>query len=99
MPKNMSTVINNAISELMDRLMSRVSKEDYDWWVPFRWVDMNNDSSVLIGDEFWELIGGKGTYENFITEVSKLGQEYKERIYREFLGTEPTFNSIEDVLR
>lgn len=95
----MSTVINNAISELMDRVMSRILKEDYDWRFPFRWFDMNNDSSVLIGDEFWELIVGKRTYENFITEVNKLGQEYKERIYRECFGIEPTFNSIEDVLR
>ena len=50
---------------------------------------MKNDSSVLIGSEFWDLIGGKGTYEAFITSVNELGEEYRERIYREYLGIEP----------
>jgi hypothetical protein len=50
---------------------------------------MYEDESVLIGDEFWELIGGAGTYSNFITEINVLGKDYKERIYREFLGIEP----------
>jgi hypothetical protein len=74
-------------------------KEDYDWRFPFRWFDMHHDSSVLIGDEFWELVGGEGTYKRFITEVNLLGREYKERIYRKFLGIEPPLNSDEDVLR
>jgi hypothetical protein len=60
---------------------------------------MHNDSSVLIGDEFWELVGGEGTYNRFITEVNLLGKEYKERIYREFLGILPPLNSDEDVFR
>lgn len=64
-------------------------KEDYCWSFPMRWFNMHNDSSVLIGDEFWELIGGKGTYKNFISEINLLGKEYRERIYREFLGIEP----------
>jgi len=74
-------------------------KEDYNWKFPFRWFDMHHDSSVLIGNEFWELVGGEGTYKRFITEVNLLGKEYKERIYREFLGIEPPLNSDEDVLR
>jgi hypothetical protein len=64
-------------------------KEDYNWSFPLRWFNMQNDSSVLIGNEFWELIGGKGTYKNFITEINKLGLQYRERIYKEFLGIEP----------
>ena len=54
-----------------------------------RWFDMNNDESVLIGDEFWDFIGGEGTYENFISEINSVGFKYRERIYREFLGIEP----------
>ena len=64
-------------------------KEDYNWSFPLRWFNMQNDSSVLIGNEFWELIGGNGTYKKFITEINKLGLQYRERIYREFLGIEP----------
>jgi hypothetical protein len=64
-------------------------KQDYDWAFPKRWFDMKTDESVLIGDEFWELIGGPGTYQFFIEQVNNLGKEYKERIFREFLGIEP----------
>lgn len=64
-------------------------KEDYKWSFPFRWFNMTQDEVVLIGEEFWDLIGGKGTYQLFISEINKLGKEYKERIYREYLGIEP----------
>ena len=39
---------------------------DYAWSFPARWFDMKNDEVVLIGDEFWEKIGGIGTYKAFI---------------------------------
>ena len=74
-------------------------KEDYKWGFPLRWFNMQKDESVLIGDEFWELIGGKGTYNNFIKEVNLLGKEYRERIYREFLQIEPPVNFEENLLK
>jgi Type II restriction endonuclease, TdeIII len=74
-------------------------KEDYKWGFPLRWFNMQKDESVLIGDEFWELIGGKGTYNNFITEVNLLGKEYRERIYREFLQIEPPTNIEDNLLK
>lgn len=61
-------------------------REDYNWDFPARWFDMKADKVVLIGDEFWDFIGGKGTYQLFIEEINKLGIEYKDRIYREYLG-------------
>jgi len=64
-------------------------KEDYKWTIPQRWFDMKHDNCVLIGDEFWNFIGGEGTYQNFIDEVNGLGVTYRERIYREYLGIEP----------
>lgn len=64
-------------------------KQEYNWGFAMRWFDMQNDSSVLIGNEFWDLIGGEGTYRNFIDEINSLGLVYKERIYREFLSIEP----------
>ena len=74
-------------------------KENYKWAFPLRWFDMQNDEAVLIGNEFWELIGGEGTYKSFIDQVNKLGKEYKEQIYREFLEIEPPINQIEDLLK
>jgi len=64
-------------------------RENYSWAFPARWFDMKNDEVVLIGDEFWEKIGGLGTYKAFIDAVNEIGEEYKNRIYREFLGIEP----------
>lgn len=64
-------------------------KEDYAWSFPNRWFDMVNDPVVLIGNEFWDFIGGDGTYKLFIEEINSLGKIYRDRIYREYLGIEP----------
>lgn len=69
------------------------SRENYRWSFPSRWFDMQRDEVVLIGNEFWEKIGGAGTYQAFIDAVNELGIEYKMRIYREFLGVEPPDDS------
>ncbi len=74
-------------------------KEDYKWSFPMRWFNMHEDESVLIGNEFWDLIGGEGTYNTFISEVNKLGKEYKERIYKEFLDIEPPQNVNDSPLK
>ena len=64
-------------------------RADYAWTFPARWFDMQNDPVILLGEDFWDMIGGRGTYRQFIAEVNKLGRGYRERIYREFLGMEP----------
>jgi Type II restriction endonuclease, TdeIII len=74
-------------------------KEDYAWSFPMRWFNMQQDESVLIGNEFWDLIGGSGTYDNFIKEVNSIGKEYRERIYREFLEMEPPEDFDRDLLK
>lgn len=61
-------------------------RRDYSWSFPARWFDMKTDKSVMIGNEFWDFIGGAGTYQLFIDEINKLGAEYKIKIYKEFLG-------------
>jgi len=74
-------------------------REDYEWSFPARWFNMRTDESVLIGDEFWDLIGGEGTYAQFVRQVNLLGKTYRERIYREFLGMEPPEDFEVEVLR
>lgn len=74
-------------------------REDYDWSFPARWFNMKEDKAVLIGDEFWEKIGGIGTYQSFVDAVNEIGDEYKEKIYREFLGIEPPPRIDEGKLR
>ena len=71
-------------------------RENYSWAFPARWFDMKTDEVVLIGDEFWEKIGGAGTYKAFIEAVNEIGPDYKNRIYREFLGIEPLPESVKE---
>lgn len=68
------------------------TRDKYDWSFPKRWFNMEKDKVVLIGDEFWEKIGGIGTYQAFIEAVNEIGTEYKNRIYREYLGIAPPNN-------
>lgn len=65
------------------------AKENYNWSFPARWFNMKKDKVVLIGNEFWDKIGGIGTYQAFINAVNEIGIDYRERIYREYLGIEP----------
>lgn len=74
-------------------------REDYVWTFPARWFDMKHDVSVLIGEEYWNMIGGEGTFDFFIKEINKLGVSYRERIYREYLGIEPPKGYDEDILK
>ncbi len=69
------------------------TRDMYDWPFPGRWFDMKNDAVVLIGMEFWDKIGGSGTYQAFIEAVNEIGKEYKHRIYKEYLGIEPVMDS------
>ena len=68
-------------------------RENYNWGFPIRWFDMKTDEVVMIGDEFWDFIGGEGTYQLFINEINLLGAEYKERIYKEFLGIDNNYSN------
>lgn len=74
-------------------------RELYEWSFPNRWFDMRHDPCVLIGEELWDMIGGKGTYQMFIRELNKIGVAYKERIYREYLGIEPPVGFDKTTLR
>ncbi len=67
----------------------------YTWSHPHRWFNMKRDAVVLIGDEFWNKIGGDGTYQGFITAINQIGKAYRDRIYREYLGMEPPARDAE----
>lgn len=75
------------------------NKKDYAWAFPMRWFNMRSDPCVLIGNEFWNFIGGAETYANFVTEVNQLGKEYRQRIYHEFLGIEPPADAEDYLLK
>jgi Type II restriction endonuclease, TdeIII len=45
-----------------------------------KWFDIEEDESVLIGDDFWNLIGGEGAYSDVIDEINLFGERSNERI-------------------
>lgn len=68
-------------------------KTDDRWATSMEWFDMHKDESVLIGKNFWNFIGGAGTYKIIIREINKLGKEYRGRISSEFLSVQSPQNS------
>ncbi|PWK19428.1 type II restriction endonuclease TdeIII [Arcicella aurantiaca] len=50
-----------------------------------KWFDIQEDSIVLIGDDFWSLIGGEGIYSEITNEINLFGEEFKKRIFEEYL--------------
>ncbi len=72
-------------------------RNNYSWPFPARWFNMREDEVVLIGDEFWEKVGGKGTYQAFINAVNEIGRVYKEKIYKDFLGIEPPADAFDEL--
>lgn len=60
------------------------TKEDYAWPHPKRWFEMDKEP-VAIGKDFWDSIGGKGTYEELIEIFKEAGKVTKPKIRREFL--------------
>lgn len=62
------------------------TRDAYKWRFPSRWFDMKHDESVLVGDEFWDKVGGQGTYRLLIECAQEVGREYKPLIYEKFLG-------------
>lgn len=64
------------------------SKENYNHPHPFRWFNMREDEVVLMGESFWDMLGGEGTYEALIAIFEEIGEAYKNRIRKEYLGIE-----------
>ncbi|GAB4577678.1 MAG: hypothetical protein Fur0022_04090 [Anaerolineales bacterium] len=64
-------------------------RKDGSWDSPARWFNLKEDPVILSGDEFWERIGEGGGNQALIEAITEIGQEYKKRIYREYLGIEP----------
>ena len=65
------------------------NRQDYKWSFPMRWFDMHKDPCVLIGNDFWDLLGGEGTYDVFVNVVRRLGEKYQTEIYRKYLELDP----------
>ena len=59
-------------------------RENYAHPHPKRWFDMINDEAVLMGKEFWDIVGGEGAYEAVIEIFKEVGKEYIKLIKKDY---------------
>lgn len=52
-------------------------RTNYAHSIPMKIFDMHNDECVLIGKDYWNLLGGSNTYEKLLEIFSEVGKETK----------------------
>ncbi|MDO6580945.1 TdeIII family type II restriction endonuclease [Photobacterium sp. 2_MG-2023] len=55
-------------------------RESYMWSPPKRVFDFAQDSCVLIGQEYWDTLGGPGTYQEILEIASEVGTRTRKRL-------------------
>ncbi len=55
-------------------------REDYNWSIPSKIFDMKTDNCVLIGKEYWDFIGGEGTYVELLSVFESVGKKVKNEL-------------------
>ncbi len=59
------------------------SRADYRWSIARKYLP---DDAVLIGEEFWDLIGGKGTYRALLSIYEEVGEGMRQEILEAIAG-------------
>lgn len=58
------------------------TREDYSWSPPSRLFDLANDQPILIGADYWDALGGDGTYEEILQLAAEAGIEARPDVIR-----------------
>ncbi len=58
------------------------TRGEYNWTIPFKLFDMKKDPCVLIGNEYWDFLGGKNTYSDLLKIFATVGKETREQIQK-----------------
>ncbi|CAA6805639.1 MAG: MjaII restriction endonuclease [uncultured Thiotrichaceae bacterium] len=56
------------------------SRADYNWSIPSKIFDMKRDPCVLIGEEYWELVGGSGAYQDLLEIFESVGKNTRKQL-------------------
>lgn len=56
------------------------TKQDYNWSIPSKIFDMVNDPVVLIGEEYWDKLGGPETYSKLLEIFARVGEKTRNEI-------------------
>ena len=59
--------------------------ENYQDSLLTKWFSVQENEPVLTGDNFWNLIGEEGIYNEIMKEIFSIANKYKQKIYKEFL--------------
>jgi hypothetical protein len=55
-------------------------RADYNWVIPSKMFDMLADPCVLIGEDYWDFVGGKGTYKDLLSIFEEVGQDTRKKL-------------------
>jgi hypothetical protein len=55
-------------------------REDYNWSMPFKIFDMAKDECVLIGQEFWDFVGGNNAYFDLLKIFGEVGEKTRKKL-------------------
>ena len=61
------------------------TRADYSHPFVRRWFDVQDDHAVLIGAEFWDRLGGDGTWEAMLAIAEHVGSALRDRVLDEYL--------------
>ncbi len=57
-------------------------RNQYNWNLPSKIFDMERDPCVLIGSDYWDYLGGKGSYNELLKIFAKVGEYTREQIFK-----------------
>jgi len=57
-----------------------LNRQDYNWTMPSKLFDMHNDPCVLIGKEYWNMIGGEKAYQNLLDVFKDVGTATQKKL-------------------
>lgn len=53
---------------------------DYNWSLPGKIFNMKEDECVLIGNDYWDIVGGKGTYKKLLKVFEEVGAKTRKKL-------------------
>jgi len=56
------------------------NRTDYNWSLPTKIFNMKQDKCILIGQEYWDFVGGKGTYISLLKIFEQVGNDTRSQL-------------------
>ena len=73
---------NKPIKVLCGLAYNPYEPKEYAWPLPLNYLTLGKD--LLVGKQFWDFLGGKGTYKELLNIFEEVGKELKDEIENKF---------------